>query len=256
MHFPVDLRIGSLSINPHPVLEAIAYVVAFRAYLSLRRKSGDPIAEDFRWWIVAAAAAGAAIGSRVLFWFEDPGLTIAHWRDPAYLLSGKTIVGGLIGGWLAVEFAKQRLGTTHRTGDLFALPLCVGIAIGRIGCFLAGLPDDTAGSRTNLPWGINFGDGPRHPTQLYEILFLAILGFAIVRASHLAHREGGLFRIFMAGYFAFRLASDFLKPEARVIFGLSSIQLACLATLIYLGIERRRVVASAPATIQEVSVAQ
>lgn len=33
---------------------------------------------------------------------------------------------------------------------------------------------------TTLPWGIDFGDSLlRHPTQLYEIVFLVILGCAI-----------------------------------------------------------------------------
>ncbi len=47
---------------------------------------------------------------------------------------------------------KRIAGIRSRTGDLFAVPLCVGIAIGRIGCFLAGLADDTYGKPTSLPW--------------------------------------------------------------------------------------------------------
>src|SRR5260221_11390397 len=73
-------------------------------------------------------------------------------------MSGKTIVGALIGGLIAVELAKHILGIKQRTGDLFAVPLCLGIAIGRIGCFLTGLEDHTSGVATSLPWGVNFGD--------------------------------------------------------------------------------------------------
>jgi phosphatidylglycerol---prolipoprotein diacylglyceryl transferase len=85
--------------------------------------------------------------------------------------------------------------------------------------------------------GVNFGDGPRHPTQLYEILFLLILGFAIEHVAHRAHREGDLFKLFMISYFAFRLALDFLKPETRVFAGLSSIQLACVAMLVFCSLD-------------------
>ena len=42
------------------------------------------------------------------------------------------------------------------TGDLFVVPLCVGTAIGRIGCFLSGLEDRTYGTPTSLPWGDRF----------------------------------------------------------------------------------------------------
>jgi hypothetical protein len=37
----------------------------------------------------------------------------------------------------------------------------------------------------------------------------------------------------MVGYFAFRLCVDFLKPEVRVLAGLSSIQCACILMLLY-----------------------
>jgi len=71
---------------------------------------------------------------------------------------------------------KRYIGLRTSTGDLYAIPLALGIAIGRIGCFLTGLSDNTYGTATNLPWAINFGDGiPRHPTQLYEIAFLLAL---------------------------------------------------------------------------------
>jgi len=232
--FPVYLHIGALRWHPHWVLETLAYGVAFRVYLSLRRGRGDVLDDSRRWWVIAAAAVGAVLGSKLLYWFEDPGLTLAHWNDPAALLSGKTIVGALIGGLLAVEWAKKRLGISRRTGDLFAVPLCVGIAIGRIGCFLTGLEDHTAGIATRLPWGVNFGDGiTRHPTQLYEVLFALAVGVFLWRRMRVAHAEGDIFKMFMAGYFAFRLLCDFLKPDVRVFAGLSSIQWACVAMLLY-----------------------
>jgi phosphatidylglycerol:prolipoprotein diacylglycerol transferase len=91
-------------------------------------------------------------------------------------MGGKTIVGALIFGLISVELMKRYIGVRQSTGDLYAIPLALGIAIGRIGCFLTGLSDNTYGIPTTLPWAINFGDGiPRHPTQLYEIIFLMLL---------------------------------------------------------------------------------
>jgi len=234
MQFPVYLRLGSLRIHPHWFFEALAYFLAFRVYLWLRRRSGDPLATELRWAAIAAAAVGAALGSKLLYWFEDPAATLARWRDPVFLMGGKTIVGGLIGGLLCVEWLKERLGITQRTGDLYAIPLCVGIAIGRIGCFLTGLEDHTYGTPTALPWGVDFGDGiRRHPTQFYEILFLMLLAALLWRWSRLPHRSGDLFKGFMVGYLSWRLAVDFLKPDVNVLFGLTSIQWACIAMLAY-----------------------
>jgi prolipoprotein diacylglyceryltransferase len=238
MQFPVYLRIGPISLHPHWVFEALAYFVAFRVYLWLKKRSGDVVPDEARWWVIAAMAGGAAIGSKILFWFEDPRLTAAHWNDPRYLMAGKTIVGAMIGGLIAVEWAKRRMGITRRTGDLLALPIIVGTAIGRIGCFLSGTEDHTAGSFTQLPWGVNFGDGPRHPTQLYEILFLVVLGIFIVWFSRRPHREGDLFKFYFVAYLAFRFAVDFLKPEVRIVVALSSIQLASVIALSYVIVDR------------------
>jgi phosphatidylglycerol---prolipoprotein diacylglyceryl transferase len=234
MNSPVYLHLGPLSVHPHIVFELLAYAIGFRVYLWLRRCTGDPLDDPNRWWIIAAAAIGAAAGSRVLCWFEDPRLTLANWSNLAFLLGGKTIVGALIGGLFAVEWAKKQLAITRRTGDLFALPLCVGISIGRIGCFLTGPEDHTSGVATSLPWGVNFGDGvTRHPTQLYEIIFALALGVFLCHRMKYRFPEGDIFKMFMVTYFTFRILCDFLKPDFRVFLRMSSIQWACLVMVFY-----------------------
>ncbi|MGB7281929.1 MAG: prolipoprotein diacylglyceryl transferase family protein [Candidatus Acidiferrum sp.] len=234
MSFPVYLHLGSLTVHPHPVFEMLGYVTGFYVYLRLRRRAGDELDDANRWWIIAAAAMGAVAGSRVLYWFEDPRLTLAHWNDPAYLLGGKTIVGAMAGGLFAVELAKKLMGIRRPTGDLFALPLCVGIAIGRIGCFLTGPEDHTSGVATSLPWGVNFGDGvARHPTQLYEVVFVLTLGVFLWRKMRRPFPAGDVFKIFMVAYFTFRILCDFLKPDVRIFWGMSSIQWVCLLMLFY-----------------------
>jgi prolipoprotein diacylglyceryltransferase len=141
-------------------------------------------------------------------------------------------VGGLLGGWIAVELVKLVLGIRSRTGDLFAVPLCVGIAIGRVGCFVAGLADDTYGTATTLPWGVDFGDGVlRHPTQLYEIVFLSVLGLVLSRLGKRPHGNGILFRYFMGAYLGWRFLVDFIKPQP-LVHGLNLIQWACLLGLV------------------------
>ena len=170
-------------------------------------------------------------------------------------MGGKTIVGALIFGLISVELIKRYIGVRQSTGDLYAIPLALGIAIGRIGCFLTGLSDNTYGTPTNLPWAINFGDGiPRHPTQLYEIAFLLLLipclYLVILSEAEVEQREtsaqskdpyphhglflpGDAFKFFMIAYLSFRLLCDFIKPYPRLFLGLGGIQWACLLTLLY-----------------------
>ncbi len=107
--------------------------------------------------------------------------------------------------------------------------------MGRIGCFLAGLADDTYGKPTSLPWAVDFGDGiGRHPTQIYEILFLALVAFLV--SVKRERREGARFRVFLAGYLGWRVAVDFLKPQPLVL-GLNLIQWSALAGLVVLAAE-------------------
>lgn len=223
----------------HPVFETAAYAVGYAVFRRARSRRGDILAEPQRWTIIAAAALGALLGSRLLGIAEHWPTALAairesHWL--ALLLSpgGKTIVGGLLGGWLAVELVKRVLHIERRTGDLFAVPLCIGIAVGRIGCLLAGLADDTYGRPSQLPWAVDFGDGiGRHPTQLYEILFLLALAALLSRPMQL--REGARFRIFLAAYLGWRFLIDFLKPQP-VVAGLNLIQWACLLGLAFLAL--------------------
>ena len=234
MTFPVYLHLGLSRLHPHWVFETLAYTAGFYVYRILRRRNGDPIHAGDRWTVIAAAIAGAALGCKLLYWLENPSQTLQHWRDPTYLMGGKTMVGALIGGLLAVESVKRISGIRESTGDLFAVPLAVGIAIGRIGCFLTGLPDQTAGTATRLPWGVDFGDGvSRHPTQLYETAFALAFGYFLWRFSLRPNRNGDVFKLFMVGYMGFRFLVEFIKPYDTRLAGLTAIQWACFAMLMY-----------------------
>jgi len=238
VHFPVYLWLGPLPIHPHFLFETLAYLAGARIYGLIKARTGDTISTDDRWWVVAAAAVGAAVGSKLLYWLSDPAFFLAHASNPFLLMGGKSVVGALVGGLIAVEAAKWRLGLTRSTGDLFAVPLALGIAIGRVGCFLTGLDDHTYGLPTDLPWGVDFGDGlARHPTQLYEIAFLLPLAALLWRIGRRPHREGDLFKLFMVAYLGFRLLLEAIKP-GQTLVGLSAIQWVCLFTLAYYGSAR------------------
>jgi len=265
--FPYYLKVGGWRIHPHIFFEGLAYLVGFRVYLWLRQRFGDAVATPLRWVAIAAAVAGAALGSKILYWLEDPRLTWQNLHNPAYLAGGKTIVGALAFGLIVVEVVKRGIGMKQSTGDLYAIPLAVGIAIGRVGCFLTGLTDNTYGTPTGLPWGVDFGDGlRRHPTQIYEMVFLLGLIpvlFWIMRSIESARlepfttegtegteekaagrrgrlsphlsvfRPGDAFKFFMVAYLSFRLVCDFIKPYPRVWLGLGGIQWACVLVLLY-----------------------
>ena len=87
---------------------------------------------------------------------------------------GRSIVGALAGAIIAVELFKRLRGISGSTGLIFVPAFATSVMVGRWGCFLSGLDDDTYGTPTGLPWGHDFGDGiARHPVQIYESLAMA-----------------------------------------------------------------------------------
>jgi phosphatidylglycerol:prolipoprotein diacylglycerol transferase len=233
MTFPVYLTVGSMSVHPHWVFDVLAYTAGIWLLTHRRRRGNDVVDRRTRWLVVTAAIVGGVIGSHILFMLEDLAPLALSAYSPTAFLEGKTIVGGLIGGLLAVELVKAGLGITVATGDLLVLPLAAGIAIGRVGCFLTGLSDGTSGVATTLPWSVDFGDGiPRHPTQLYEIIFVVLLAWLVTRIAPRLRRGGDMFKVFMLGYLSFRVAVDFIKPATRIA-GVSVIQWACVAMIAY-----------------------
>jgi prolipoprotein diacylglyceryltransferase len=242
---------NDVNVRWHFLFESLAYIVAFRIYLHQRSTAGDFLDTSNRWSIIVAAAVGAVIGSKLLYLAEDPAQTLRRSSDLTYLLGGKTVVGAIAGGTIAVEFVKWRTGITRRTGDLFAIPLAVGIAIGRIGCFLAGIQDDTFGIATSLPWGVNLGDGiKRHPVQLYEIAAMLILALLLTRVRPPRFAEGDRFRVFVLAYFSWRLFIDFLKPGIP-FDGLTVLQWTCVAAILWYAPDLWRMISAAP-TAKEV----
>jgi phosphatidylglycerol---prolipoprotein diacylglyceryl transferase len=232
MTFPVIFHIRGLDIPAHPVFELLGYAGGFQCYRMLRRreKPQDRLPLEVIAWILAAAVMGAALGSKLLAWLESWPEYWAARNDPRLWLGAKTIIGGLLGGWIGVEIAKRAMHVRRNTGDGFVFALCIGIAIGRIGCFLTGLPDHTYGTATSLPWGIDFGDGiRRHPTQLYESVLMIPLCMALLWRSRRPHPSGELFRCFLLVYLTFRFFVEFIKPTYRPYLGLSALQVAsCL----------------------------
>ena len=218
----------------HLVLEYLAFFIAYRYYVFLRRKNTDVISSSNRLSIILGAALGALIGSRLMGFLENPLIEISQ-ENIIQLLNTKTIMGGLFGGLLGVEFAKKRIGETQSSGDLFTFPIILGIFIGRVGCFLSGTNEFTYGDETASFLGMDLGDGLlRHPTSLYELLFLILLFFGLKRIQKTAVlKNGELFKWFMILYFAFRFFIEFLKPNVFYVFGLSSIQILCVICLLY-----------------------
>ena len=226
----------------HFILEWLALIVGVQSYRLLKkrhatRNPNSPqtagLLTKGNFAVAFGCILGAGIGNKLLFLLEMP----QAWAEfgIASLAMGQTIVGGMIGGLVGIEIAKKLTGITHSTGDLFIVPFCVGLTVGRVGCFVAGLHDGTYGVPTDWPWGVDFGDGiARHPTQVYDQLWaLAMLVFFYMAYPKLKTVSGLSFKLLFVSYLLWRFWVDGIKPVPYgYAFGWSGIQWACVLTVI------------------------
>lgn len=156
---------------------------------------------------------------------------------------GRSIEGAIAGGIIAIEALKRRSGIRGSTGLRLVAPLAAAIAVGRLGCFFAGLDDMTYGTTTSLPWGVDFGDGmQRHPVQLYEAAVMAVFFVVFVvlvrRGNPSLMRTG--FYLFVGVYAVQRFGWEFLKPYGTVLGPLNLFHLLSLALVAYAILFTRR----------------
>ena len=235
MNYPFTIQIGNFALPLHAVLETLAFFIGFRYFLYLRKKQSDVLNSSTRIWVIIGAIFGAIIGSRLVGALERPDELFSTNNLFFYIYNNKTVVGGFLGGLAGVELMKKRIGETRASGDLFVLPMILALIIGRTGCFSMGVYEETYGMETSFPLAMDLGDGKlRHPVTLYEIAFLILLWFALHQLKkRVALENGALFKLFMIAYLVFRFMLEFIKPHYTLPIGLSTIQLACLAGLIY-----------------------
>ena len=187
------------------------------------------------WWkrtaLATSAFIGGAIGGKLPFVGTHP----AGWLDlTTWMQDGKTIVAGLIGAYLAVELTKFALDIRVKTGDTFALPLALAMAVGRWGCFFNGC---CYGVETSLPWGVSFrvktADGfalqKCHPTQIYESIFHLTMALVLWQLMRRGLLVGQRLKLYLIAYGVYRFLTEYIRPEPAWWLGLTFYQWAAVA---------------------------
>jgi len=228
---PTLITIAGLHIASHDFFVALAFVVGFAIFVHEARRR--------RMWderlipLIAGVIVGGAIGGRlagVLDAATQDGVGAIAW---AWTEGGRSILGGLTGAYIGGLIGKRVGGYPGKTGDLFAPAVAIGLAIGRIGCFLAEAP----GRPTSLPWGIRVDPAatipecpgclagvPMHPSFLYEIGFLLLAFAAMMRWRDKIEVPGEMFVLFLAAYAVFRFGVEFTRANPADLLGLTRSQ--------------------------------
>jgi phosphatidylglycerol:prolipoprotein diacylglycerol transferase len=157
-------------------------------------------------------------------------------------------------------FARRRGLPLLQLADCIAPGLLVGLALGRIGCFLNGC---CYGGLCDLPWGMRFPAGsppwfdqvnrgllppaaaggaalptlPIHPAQLYAAIDAAILAGLAIAFTPFARRDGEVFALVLTLHPISRIVLEQIRIDEPPALGtpLSISQLVSIALLVAAG---------------------
>jgi phosphatidylglycerol:prolipoprotein diacylglycerol transferase len=207
------------------------------------------------------------VGARLFYVLQYWGVRIHHWTDVFKVWEGGIVLyGSILGGTAAflLYWARRRF-PLRPTIDAIAPALALGIAIGRLGCFLNGC---CYGDTCELPWAVAFPPAsppwwdqvrhdqlpaalpfveairggailpgapwshPVHPTQLYSTLGCAILTALLLAYYPLRRRDGEVFALLMVTYPVHRFLVEWLRnDEGTFLAGLTISQALSVAVL-------------------------
>lgn len=181
----------------------------------IRRSQSDPLIP----LIYGAALACAFIGAKLAYLLSEGWLIAASDDRLLHWLTGKSVTGALLGGFIGVELAKKLLKYHKATGDSFAAVVPLALIIGRLGCLHHGCCR-----------GIDCELGPltQWPSVEVEIGFnlLAFLTFFNFRRFGFLPNQH--FHLYLMGYGLFRFFHEFLRATPKPLLGLSGYQIVAL----------------------------
>ncbi len=235
---PHDVVKPELSI--YSLLTVVAIGLSLTIWLRLFKKDRRLVTIYF------GALFGAVIGAKLVYLFAEGWMAWGSPTEWQQWMTGKSIVGALLGGYLGVELGKKIEDYTEPTGDYFALIVPAGIALGRVGCLLQGC---CLGRACAPAWWTlrDAHDISRWPAVPVEILFnlLALGAILILRKRKLF--PGQLFHLYLMAYGIFRFFHEPFRATPDIWHGITGYQIAALlVALLGLGgfLHRRRIEAN------------
>lgn len=182
--------------------------------------------------VYVAGLLGALIGAKLGYVVVE---LHTHYGEPEFwrhALVGRTILGALLGGYLGVEAGKKLAGYAQPTGDVFALAVPIGVALGRIGCLLHGCCPGVV--CVEGWWSLAGADGlSRWPAAWVELGFnltAAVLLFVMYRRGVFRHQ---LFHLYLLAYAIFRIAHEPMRDTPRIYAGISGYQVLAGVILVF-----------------------
>lgn len=232
---PILFHLGPVAVRSWGVMVATGILAGL--FLANRTASRLSIESEKILNLSFYLVLAGILGGRIIYVLLDlPYFLSRPIEMPMINLGGLSIQGAILGsfiaGYLYSRYHKLSFG---QIADIFAPSLLLGIAIGRIGCFLNG---DSYGKLTNFFLGVRFANVPgvRHPVQLYESILVLGAFFLIFTLKDRLNKEGNLFSLAIIAYSLMRFGVEFVRDSEILMLGLSYAQVASLATVLVFAI--------------------
>lgn len=217
---PEIFHIGSFAIRWYSLLWLVGFVLGWYIFKWYFKREGLPssLLDPLLITMIVASIIGARLGHCL---FYDRAYYFAHpWEILMIWKGGLASHGGAIAiilalWWFAHKYGRKNGFDTLWILDRMCIVVCFVGALIRIGNLMN---SEIYGDETTLPWGFIFelrGETvPKHPTQIYEALAYAILGFVLMamykyRLQKL--KRGTILGIFFIVLFGVRFLIEFIK---------------------------------------------
>lgn len=150
-------------------------------------------------------------GAKLFYlWTADfGGKDLAASSSSFWLGGGFVFYGGLVFGLVFTLFFSLITSQSLKKFNIFLAPLALGHGIGRFGCLMAGC---CYGHATEFPLAVHLWGERRHPTQIYEGVFLFVLAYIFSRKKML--QNGHAVWFYLLWYGVFRFLIEFLRGDA------------------------------------------
>lgn len=238
MH-PKLFSLGPIVIHTYGLFVLTGIIAAF--YVAIRKGkaygvSPPAIAEMglFMAFVGVIGARLAYVFMNLPYYVSNPIESLKIWQG------GLVFLGGMI---LVIPALLWYLRHNHlpfwRIGDLWAPSLAIGLAIGRIGCFMAGC---CYGKPADTKWGVVFSNPDSlaplgislHPTQLYSSLAGVVIFLVLMAMERRKHYEGQVFLWFLILHSTARLYLERFRGDISGTISGTEMSLTQLLALLML----------------------
>lgn len=242
LHFTLGgLKVDGIPVYAYGVMLCIGFIVA--TYVGAWRAKRQGQDRDVMFSIAFLAFVGGIVGSRGFYVIQHASRFTSFWQMVNIRSGGLTYFGGLLlASAMVLWYLRRKKLNILQWVDITAPSLALGLAFGRIGCFLNGC---CWGAASRVPWAFSWPAGTLpwnayandwqaahggqsvpldwhmpaiHPTQLYSFLNAVLIFIVLSFLFRWKRRHGQILGIFFVLVSGSRFLLEVLRADEPAVY--------------------------------------